>query len=352
MSDERETIENEPPLPPRYRHMRAVFLRGLGAVYLAAFASLAVQVDGLIGSRGIVPAAEFLDAIGPILGNGRYTQLPTMLWFGCSDRALHALCWGGVAVSALLVVGVLPRVCLIALWLGYLSLLAVGQPFLGYQWDTLLLEAGLLGILFAPWSFWLGWARREPSLVVVWLIRWLVFRLMFESGSGEADQRRPDLAGLGCAPVPLRNPTSTDLDELVHAPAPAMVPGGIHWPDVLGGADRPLVRLRTAPAADGWILEPCPAPNADRGDGELRILQRPHRCALPVAGGGPGLEPPLPPDPAHRTGWARVVALHSRRGGGGCHCGRDDDAGAGSNGANRGLPRAVRDIAYVGGTVS
>ena len=197
MPDDRETLESHPSRRPRHRRMRAIFLRGLGAVYLAAFASLAVQVDGLIGSRGILPAAEFLDAVGPILGNRRYAQLPTLLWLGCSDRALHLLCWGGVAVSGLLVAGVLPRVCLIALWLGYLSLVAVGQPFLGYQWDTLLLEAGLLGVLFAPWSLWLGWARREPSLVVVWLIRWLVFRLMFESGRGEADQRRPNLAGLG-----------------------------------------------------------------------------------------------------------------------------------------------------------
>ena len=40
---------------PSYRRTRAIFLRGLGVVYLAAFWSLAVQVDGLIGSRGIAP---------------------------------------------------------------------------------------------------------------------------------------------------------------------------------------------------------------------------------------------------------------------------------------------------------
>ena len=53
----------------------------------------------------------------------------------------------------------MPGPCLALLWLAYLSLVVVGQPFLGYQWDVLLLEAGLLGILFAPWEPGLGRAR-------------------------------------------------------------------------------------------------------------------------------------------------------------------------------------------------
>ena len=311
MLDERETIESEPPHRPRYRRMRAIFLRGLGVVYLAAFASLAVQVDGLIGSRGILPAAEFLDAVGPILGNRRYGQLPTVLWLGCSDRALHLLCWGGVAASALLVAGVLPRVCLMALWLGYLSLMAVGQPFLGYQWDTLLLEAGLLGILFAPWSLWLGWARREPSLVVVWLIRWLVFRLMFESGVVKLTSGDPTWRAWDALRVPLRDAAPADLDELVHAPAPALVPGALDWRDVLGRADRPVVRLRTATGADGRILEPGAAPGADRGDRELRVLQRAlawcSACRWWRTRTGAGSAPiPGAADPALRGWWRRI----------------------------------------------
>ena len=167
---------------PRYRRMQAIFLRGLGVVYLVAFWSLAVQVDGLIGSRGILPAGEFLRTIGPALGEQAYWQLPTLLWLDSSDRALHVLSWGGVVVSGLVVAGVFPGPCLALLWMAYLSLMVVGQPFLGYQWDVLLLEAGLLGILFAPWNAWIGWARWEPSTVVLWLIRWLVFRVMFLSG--------------------------------------------------------------------------------------------------------------------------------------------------------------------------
>lgn len=167
---------------PRYARMRAIFLRGLGLVYLAAFVSLAVQLDGLIGSRGIMPASDFLGAAGPFLGPERYWRVPTLLWLGDSDRALHALCWGGIATSVLLIVGLIPPACLAFLWIAYLSLTVVGTPFLSYQWDSLLLEAGLLGFLFAPWDIRLGTARREPPWLSVWLIRWLVFRLMFLSG--------------------------------------------------------------------------------------------------------------------------------------------------------------------------
>lgn len=166
---------------PRYRRMRSIFLRGLGLVYLAAFGSLAAQVDGLIGSRGILPAALFLGDVRRVLGPEGYWEFPTLLWLDSSDLSLHVLCWGGVAVSVLLIAGVLPGVCLVLLWLLYLSLTVAGQDFLSFQWDALLLEAGLLGVLFAPWGLWLGSVQREPSWVVVWLIRWLVFRVMFLS---------------------------------------------------------------------------------------------------------------------------------------------------------------------------
>src|SRR2546427_7146907 len=39
---------------------------------------------------------------------------------------------------------------LLLLWLCYLSLAVVGQTFLWFQWDGLLLETGLLAVLYAP----------------------------------------------------------------------------------------------------------------------------------------------------------------------------------------------------------
>jgi hypothetical protein len=169
---------------PGYGRTREVLLRGLGAVYLSAFWSLAVQVDGLIGAQGILPAAELLEQVGGVLGPGlrRFWLMPTLLWLNSSDMMLHVLCWGGVLIAAGLISGLLPGASLVLLWVFYLSLTSVGQVFLGYQWDSLLLEAGLLAILLAPWRVWLGRARDEPWPFAIWLIRWLAIRLMFLSG--------------------------------------------------------------------------------------------------------------------------------------------------------------------------
>src|SRR5205823_9450267 len=64
------------------------------------------------------------------------------------------------------------RALLLALFVLYLSLVSAGQDFMSFQWDNLLLEAGSLAILLVT-----------PSNVVVWLFRWLLFRLMFLSGA-------------------------------------------------------------------------------------------------------------------------------------------------------------------------
>jgi hypothetical protein len=169
---------------PEYRRTRDVLLRGLGVAYLSAFWSLAVQVDGLIGSSGILPAAELLERAGRGIHSPwtRIYRLPTLLWINSSDGMLHLLCWGGVLLAAGLIAGLFPGPSLVLLWLFYLSLTTVGQDFLGYQWDSLLLEAGFLAILVAPWSAWLGRARDEPWRLSIWLVRWLAIRLMFLSG--------------------------------------------------------------------------------------------------------------------------------------------------------------------------
>jgi hypothetical protein len=169
---------------PRYRLTRSLFLRGMGLAYLAAFSSLAVQLDGLIGSRGILPAAEFLERAGRFLGTGirAYWHLPTVFWLDASDTTLHAVSWCGLVLSVALCCGLLPACCAFLLWVFYLSLTVVGQVFLGYQWDSLLLESGFLAILIAPWKIWLSRADDRPWWLAIGLVRWLAFRLMFLSG--------------------------------------------------------------------------------------------------------------------------------------------------------------------------
>ncbi len=161
-----------------------MFLRALGVVYLIAFASLWAQIDGLVGSRGILPARDLLDEVAGALGPARYWWLPTLFWLRPTDGCLHALCAGGTMLSLLLVVGIAPVACLAGLWLLYLSLQVIGQEFLSYQWDLLLLETGFLAIFLAPLQLRPGLAdEAEPPRPIVWMARWLVFRLMFSSGA-------------------------------------------------------------------------------------------------------------------------------------------------------------------------
>jgi len=167
---------------PSYRLSNALFLRLLGLCYIAAFLSLWVQVDGLIGSRGIMPARDLLEAARAQLGGERWTALPTLSWLNASDGFLHFLCGAGTLAALLAAAGLVPAPALFLCWVSYLSLSNVGQPFLDFQWDLLLLETGFLGIWLAPVRRLRVGAALEPSPVVRALLLWLLFRLMFSSG--------------------------------------------------------------------------------------------------------------------------------------------------------------------------
>ena len=163
---------------------RWLFLRLIGLIYLVAFVSLWSQIDGLVGHNGILPVADHLTAAGGPLGPERFWWLPTLSWFNTSDGFLHFQCAAGVVFSLLLIVRVAPILDLAFLWAIYLSLSTICGNFLGFQWDTLLLETGFLAIFLAPRQ-WLPKFSLEPapSVTVLWLCRWLLFRLMFMSGA-------------------------------------------------------------------------------------------------------------------------------------------------------------------------
>lgn len=173
---------------PNHVLVRWIFLRGLGLIYLCAFVSLWTQIQGLIGSNGILPANQFMQSAKNFtaqhqIGMERFHLLPTLCWFGASDNALRLQCALGTALSVLLILGIAPAPCLVLLWLIYLSLTTISRDFLSFQWDNLLLETGFLAIFFAPTRLWLKVSRENPtSRIVLWLLRWLLFGLMFESG--------------------------------------------------------------------------------------------------------------------------------------------------------------------------
>lgn len=156
--------------PESFELTESLFLRLLGLVYVAAFGSLWPQVVGLIGSHGIAPTAEVMRAMREQTGSKVFFYVPTLFWAGINDAGLVWFCVLGCLAAAALLVGFMPRMTAAICFLLYLSLVAVGQPFMGFQWDALLLESGFLA-LFAG----------IPSLAYAY--RFLLFRLMFESGA-------------------------------------------------------------------------------------------------------------------------------------------------------------------------
>jgi len=169
--------------PASHRLTISIFLRALGAIYLIAFCSLWAQIHGLIGARGILPVAPAMEQLKHNPGWHKYFDLPTLCWFSASDSFLTFLCAGGVVMAVLLMIGVFPFLMLLGLWAFYLSLVVVGQDFLSFQWDALLLEAGFASLFLGVFQLWMNSRRmREPSHVGIWLLRWLAFRIMFLSG--------------------------------------------------------------------------------------------------------------------------------------------------------------------------
>lgn len=174
-----------------YIVVRLIFLRGLGLVYFVAFTSIFIQVLGLIGRNGILPAEAFLQqAAAQVSGMERFFLVPTLFWMNCSDLALRLLTGCGAVLSLLVVCGIASGPLLFCLWFMYLSVVTVGGDFMSFQWDILLLETGFLAIFFAQFRlFDLLWAQQArqmqtiaPPVVVLWLLRFLLFKLMLSSG--------------------------------------------------------------------------------------------------------------------------------------------------------------------------
>lgn len=131
-----------------------LYLRLLALVYLCAFAGLLPQLEGLYSINGIAPVAN-------------YNFLVIVSSFGC-------------LLSGLLFFGIAEPVVLFLLYQAYLQIVSVGQEFLSFQWDILLLEAGFISI-FLGRSRYFSFSDRTAKIAVI-ALAWLTFRLMFSSG--------------------------------------------------------------------------------------------------------------------------------------------------------------------------
>ena len=182
--------------------VRGIFVRLLGVIFVVAFWSLGRQVVLLYGERGLSPGC-------PVAA----TALLTVFRLRCSDAWLW---WGTVAGGVLgivLALGLVPRWTLVACWVLYLSYVRIGQDFLSFQWDNLLLESAFLALFVTPG----GWRLRDappPHPLGVFLMQWLLFRLYVESG---------------LAKLLLGDPTWRDLTAMSTYYETAPLPTWVGW---------------------------------------------------------------------------------------------------------------------------
>ena len=148
-----------------------VFLRGLALIYFFAFASMSVQIEGLVGVNGLLPVSSKLALIEHFYQEQKIWQLPTIFWINASDTMLSFVCYAGMATAILLLLNIFTRASLIVCYFLYLSCVKAGQDFMYFQWDAFLLEIGFLAI-FLTWG----------SGIIILLFRWLLARFMFMGG--------------------------------------------------------------------------------------------------------------------------------------------------------------------------
>jgi len=163
---------------------RFVILRLIGFVYAVAFLIAAQQLLPLIGEHGLTPANRFLASIHTQLGSDMASMLrvPTLFWFGISDHALSIFAWFGFALSLIVLAGYANAILLAILWAMYMSIVHVGQIWYGYGWEIQLLETGFLSIFLCPLIDGRPFPKCRPPLLVIWLFRWLGFRIMIGAG--------------------------------------------------------------------------------------------------------------------------------------------------------------------------
>ncbi len=144
-----------------------LYHRLLAGIAVIAWVSLAVQIEVLVGSRGLLP-------VGEIAGKASLWQLPTAFsLFAPSDAVLVGGAWLGAALAAAALLGVYPRALIGAATLLYLNYALACRDFLWFQWDSLLLECGALAVLLP---------RDRAAKWIHILFRLLLFKLYFESG--------------------------------------------------------------------------------------------------------------------------------------------------------------------------
>lgn len=161
--------------PSDYWLTRHLFQRALGFTYLIAFLAVINQFRPLLGEKGLLPVSSFVQRI-------RFWDSPSIFFFIPKDIAFAIFGFVGLALAIIATVGISERfgwglsaAIWFLMWFIYLSFVNVGQTFYSFGWETMLLEAGFVAIF-------LGSRSTAPSVITIFLLRWMLFRVMFGAG--------------------------------------------------------------------------------------------------------------------------------------------------------------------------
>eukprot|EP00656_Telonema_subtile_P017912 TRINITY_DN19658_c0_g1_i2.p1 TRINITY_DN19658_c0_g1~~TRINITY_DN19658_c0_g1_i2.p1 ORF type:complete len:704 (+),score=123.07 TRINITY_DN19658_c0_g1_i2:171-2282(+) len=147
---------------------RILLLRALAVVYLAAFATSALQGRALFGSKGIFPL-DFSLVTRPTPAFGQNGLV-------FADVTFELVCWAGLSGSLLMLYEPASS---------YLSIVNLGTIISNYGWEWLTLELGFLAIFLCPLPLFRMRSfstTLPPPTLIIWLFRWCAFRLLIGAG--------------------------------------------------------------------------------------------------------------------------------------------------------------------------
>lgn len=207
------------PLPIQYSTGAWLFGRALAVCYLIAFASLYSQLLGLYGANGILPIAQSVQRLREV-GADSLWQFPSLLLWKNSDSALKFFCILGMLSAVAAFWGWMDGIWFLLCWVLYLSFVVLGQDFLSFQWDSLLLECGVVVLFLAPFKTDFRFFEIPvPTYAGLFLVWFLLFKLMFLSGvvklaSGDPHWRDLTAMSYHYWTQPLPNPLSWWMNQL------------------------------------------------------------------------------------------------------------------------------------------
>jgi len=154
---------------------RLVFQRGLALVYLIAYLVAVDQFRPLLGEHGLLPVPLFVKQVP-------FHNAPSLFFLFPNDVAFAIASWLGLVLSCAVLSGISERfgfgvsaAIWGVLWVVYLSFVNGGQTFYAFGWESMTLEAGF-------YAMFLGDRRTIPLRAPIWMLRWMLFRVMFGAG--------------------------------------------------------------------------------------------------------------------------------------------------------------------------